>query len=242
MTVSTDLPANPTANPTGGVEKHPAAVAAMFSQLARRYDLVNAVVSFGQNYGWRRATTIAIDPQPGERILDLAGGTGSSAAPLARLGAEVAVCDISEGMMAVGRSRHPDIDFIAGDASSLPFADNSFAKATVTFGIRNMPDVPLALRELARVVRPGGKLVICEFSQPTGLLMSRVYPLYLRYILPIIAGVITRDKQAYTYFAKTIIEWPAPVEFARIITDNGWQRVGYRNLSGGIVALHRATK
>jgi len=214
----------------------------MFSDIAGRYDLVNDVVSFGRNRSWRRATTKAINPQPGQQILDVAGGTGSSAAPLAALGAEVTVCDISPGMIAVGQQRHPALQFVLADATDLPFPTSTFDKVTVTFGIRNMPNPAAVLQELARVTKPGGQLVICEFSQPTNAIMRWSYPIYLRFVLPVIAGLITCDKAAYTYFAKTIIEWPDQVAFAKLIRDNGWRRVGYRNLTGGIVAIHRATR
>lgn len=222
--------------------KAPAHVAAMFNVIAKRYDLVNTVVSFGRNRGWRRHTTAAINPGPGEQILDAAGGTGSSAAPLAAAGAVVTVCDISDGMIAVGRRRYPEIQFIVADAGGLPFEAETFDKVTVTFGIRNMPNPPKVLAELARVTKPNGKLVICEFSQPTNYWLRKVYPLYLEYVLPVIAGAITRDRGAYTYFANTIVEWPNQVQFARLIKNNGWHKVGYRNLTGGIVAIHWATR
>jgi len=222
--------------------KDPARVAAIFNTIARRYDLVNDVVSFGRNQKWRRVTTQAIDPQPAERILDVAGGTGSSAAPLVATGAHVVVCDISAGMIEVGRRRHPNIEFITADAEDLPFDADVFDKVTITFGIRNMPDPAAVLRELARVTKNGGKLVICEFSHPTNPLLRLGYSFYLRYVLPLIAGLITKDKSAYDYFARTIAEWPNQIEFARIIANSGWKKVGYRNLTGGIVALHRATK
>ncbi|MDR2703108.1 MAG: class I SAM-dependent methyltransferase [Cellulomonadaceae bacterium] len=225
-----------------GGEKDPARIAAMFTALAPRYDLVNDLVSFGQNRAWRVATTAAVDPQPGERILDLAGGTGASAAPLAARGAQVTVCDISPGMIEVGRRRHPALDFVAADGANLPFADGHFDKATVTFGVRNMPDAPKVLRELARVVKPGGRLVICEFSHPVARPLAGLYRWYLTNILPKIAAIATGEPQAYRYFANSILGWPSQVDFANQIANNGWRRVGFRNLSGGIACLHRATR
>jgi demethylmenaquinone methyltransferase/2-methoxy-6-polyprenyl-1,4-benzoquinol methylase len=176
------------------------------------------------------------------RVLDLAGGTGTSAEPLAAAGAKVTVCDISTGMLQVGRSRFPNIDFVQGDALELPFESASFQVATVSFGLRNTRDPAVALRELARVVEPGGRLVILEFSHPRHVALRAAYQPYLRYVLPTVAGVITGDRDSYEYFAESIKQWPNQHELVELMTNTGWDGAKYRDLTGGIVALHEATR
>src|SRR5882672_5754495 len=139
----------------------------MFDAVASRYDLTNDVLSLGQTRLWRRAVTRALDPRPGDRILDLASGTGSSSVPFAAAGAYVVPCDFSAGMLGVGKRSHPELSFVGGDAMRLPFADGVFDAVTMSFGLRNVSDVDAALAEVARVTRPGGRLVVCEFSHPT---------------------------------------------------------------------------
>jgi demethylmenaquinone methyltransferase / 2-methoxy-6-polyprenyl-1,4-benzoquinol methylase len=221
------------------LEKDPAEVAAMFDEVAARYDLTNTVLSLGQDRGWRTAVTRALDLQPGERVLDLAAGTATSSAALARTGADVVGCDFSLGMLRAAKS-HDGVELVAGDALRLPFADASFDAVTISFGLRNTADLDLALRELLRVTRPGGRLVVCEFSHPTWAPFRTVYVEYLMRLLPAVARRVSSDPDAYVYLAESIRAWPAQAELAARISAAGWQRTQWRDLTGGIVALHRA--
>ncbi|CAM3477172.1 demethylmenaquinone methyltransferase [Isoptericola cucumis] len=224
------------------LEKQPAEVASMFDGIATRYDLVNDIASLWQDRRWRRATVDAVAALPGERVLDLAAGTGTSSEPFADDGALVVPSDFSLGMLQVGKQRRPDLSFVAGDATRLPFADASFDAVTISFGLRNVVDTDAALREMLRVVRQGGRLVVCEFSTPTWEPFRVVYQEYLMRALPVIAGAVTRDRGSYDYLAESIRAWPDQPALARRMLDAGWEHVAYRNLSGGIVALHRGTR
>jgi demethylmenaquinone methyltransferase/2-methoxy-6-polyprenyl-1,4-benzoquinol methylase len=223
--------------------KQPRDVAVMFDRVARRYDLTNDVLSLGQDIRWRRAVADALELTPGQAVLDLAAGTGTSAHALATA-ADVTVvpCDFSLGMLRAGLRRHPDLPFVAGDALRLPFADASFDAVTISFGLRNVHDPDAALRELARVTRPGGRLVVCEFSQPVWRPFRVVYTEYLMRMLPAVARAVSSNPDAYVYLAETIRAWPDQRALAGRIGAQGWTRVAHRNLSGGIVALHRATR
>lgn len=223
------------------LDKDPHDVAAMFDGVARRYDLTNDVLSLGQDRAWRRATLTALHAVPGEKVLDLAAGTGTSSEPLADAGVRVVPCDISTGMLAVGKQRRPDLPFTAGDATALPFADDSFDAVTISFGLRNVVDTVGALEEMRRVVRPGGRLVVCEFSTPSWKPFRAVYDGYLTKALPAVARVVAKQSAAYSYLAESIQDWPDQVGLARLMKQAGWGSVAYRNLTGGIVALHRAT-
>ncbi|MBO9569932.1 MULTISPECIES: demethylmenaquinone methyltransferase [Cellulomonas] len=224
------------------LEKDPRDVASMFDAVARRYDLTNDVLSLGQDRAWRRATLAALDAQPGETVLDLAAGTGTSSEPLADAGVHVVPCDLSTGMLREGRRRRPDLPFVAGDALHLPFADASFDAVTMSFGLRNVSDVDAALAELLRVTRPGGRLVVCEFSRPTFAPFRVVYTNYLMRALPPVARAVSTSPEAYVYLAESIREWPDQRALGRQVRRAGWDQVAYRNLSGGIVALHRAVR
>lgn len=213
----------------------------MFDTVAPRYDLVNDLLSLGQDRHWRARTVEAVDPRPGQRILDLAAGTGTSSRPFADAGALVVAADLSEGMLAVGRRRQPDLAFVNADALALPFADGAFDAVTISFGLRNVEDVPTALAELRRVTRAGGRIVICEFSTPTWPPLRRVYRDYLLRALPRIARATASNGVAYDYLAESILAWPDQPGLADLLAGAGWRSVGWRNLSGGIVALHRAT-
>jgi demethylmenaquinone methyltransferase/2-methoxy-6-polyprenyl-1,4-benzoquinol methylase len=158
------------------LDKQPHEVAAMFDDVAERYDLTNDVLSLGQTRLWRRAVAQAVDARPGQRVLDLAAGTGSSSLPFAAAGAQVVAADFSLGMLRVGKRAHPGLDLLAGDALRLPFADAAFDAVTISFGLRNVSDVDAALVEMARVTRPGGRLVVCEFSHPTWAPFRTVWP------------------------------------------------------------------
>ncbi|AEG43367.1 demethylmenaquinone methyltransferase [Isoptericola variabilis] len=224
------------------LEKKPAEVASMFDGIARRYDLVNDLISLGQDRRWRRATVDAVAAMPGEKVLDLAAGTGTSSEPFADDGALVVPSDFSLGMLRVGKERRPDLPFVAGDATRLPFADGAFDAVTISFGLRNVVDTAAALREMLRVVRPGGRVVVCEFSHPTWAPFRTVYMEYLMRALPLVAGVVTKQKSSYEYLAESIRAWPTQAELAHLMLDAGWEQAQYRNLSAGIVALHRAVR
>lgn len=218
-------------------------VSTMFDEVSPRYDLINDVVSAGQTRLWRLATTRAVQPTAGMRVLDIAAGTGTSSAAIAKRGAHVTAADFSEGMLAVGRERQAGnelVEFVQADALDLPFDDDSFDAATVSFGIRNFSDPKRALAEMRRVVKPGGRIVVCEFSHPPVALVRGPYELYARRVMPRIAGVLNRDaKEAYRYLNESIEAWPSQEEFAAWVREAGFERVAYRNLTFGIVALHR---
>lgn len=221
------------------LSKSPRDVAAMFDGVARGYDRTNAVLSVGNAALWRIATVRAVDPKPGERVLDIAAGTGTSSAALAKSGAEVIALDFSAGMVEEGRKRHPDLVFVQGDAMKLPFADGEFDVVTISFGLRNVQQPQVALAEMRRVLKPGGRVVICEFSRPPLAVLRAGYHAYLRYVMPLIAGAASSNPEAYRYLFESIREWPAQPELARWLRDAGFERVGFRNLTFGVVALHR---
>ena len=214
----------------------------MFDAVARRYDITNDLLSFGQDRRWRKAVVDAVAPQRGERVLDLAAGTGTSSEPFVSAGATVVPCDFSLGMLAVGKRSRPGLAFTAGDATRLPFADASFDAVTTSFGLRNVVDAHTALREMARVTRSGGRLVVCEFSHPTTRLFRTVYVEYLMRALPPVARLVSSNPDAYVYLAESVRAWPDQAALASRISAAGWLDVRWRNLSGGIVALHRARR
>ena len=212
----------------------------MFDGVARRYDITNTVLSLGQDRSWRRATRAALQIGAGDKVLDLAAGTAVSTVELAASGAWCVAADFSVGMLAAGSRR--DVPKVAGDATKLPFADGVFDAVTISFGLRNVVDHAAGLREMARVTRPGGRLVVCEFSTPTFRPFARVYKEYLMQALPRMARAVSSNPDAYVYLAESIRAWPDQPDLARRIADAGWSTVQWRNLSGGIVALHAAVK
>ena len=224
--------------------KQPHDVAAMFDDVAPRYDLTNAVLSLGQDRGWRRATARALGLRAGETVLDLAAGTGTSSVALAASGATVVACDFSLGMLRVGvrRNAHPLVSYVAGDGLRLPFRDASFDAVTISFGLRNLHSLDDGLRELARVTKPGGRLVVCEFSHPTWAPFRRIYVDYLMRALPAMATRVSSNPEAYVYLAESIRAWPDQRALASRIAENGWTGVAWRDLTGGIVAIHRARR
>lgn len=223
------------------LEKRPGDVAAMFDHVSSRYDLMNTLMTGGLDRVWSRALRLAVAPHPGDVVLDLAAGTGASSAALARgTGARVVACDLSQGMIDVGRARHPEIEFVRGDATALEFEDDSFDAVTISYGLRNVEDPDAALREMARVTRPGGRLVVCEFSTPTNPLFRALYRTDLRTVMPLLARLASSDDDAYDYLAESILSWHDQETLGRMVAGAGWVDVEYRNLTGGIVALHRA--
>src|SRR5690606_23961144 len=190
------------------LDKQPHEVAAMFDDVAERYDRTNDVLSLGQDRLWRKAVERAVAAGPGERILDLAAGTGTSSEPFRAAGAGVVPCDFSLGMLREGRRRRPYLPFVAGDAMRLPFADGSFDAVSISFGLRNVQDPAAALAEMLRVTRPGGRLVVCEFSHPTWRPFRTAYLNYLMRALPAIARRVASNPDAYIYLAESIPVWP----------------------------------
>ncbi|SED58849.1 demethylmenaquinone methyltransferase [Ruania alba] len=222
--------------------KDPREVAGMFDGVAPAYDLTNDVLSMGMDRLWRVQTRAAVAAAPGERVLDLAAGTGTSSEPYADAGIDVVPCDFSAGMVAVGKRRRPDLDFVVGDATALPFADATFDAVTISFGLRNVVDTTAALAEMFRVTAPGGRLVICEFSTPPNAAWRGLYGFYRDQVLPRVASLVSSNTDAYSYLSESIADWPDQRALAGLLHEAGWRSVAYRNLSGGIVALHRATK
>ncbi|MGV9665850.1 demethylmenaquinone methyltransferase [Nocardia niigatensis] len=222
------------------LDKQPRDVASMFDGVAKRYDITNTVLTGGVDYYWRRVTRKALALRPGERVLDLAAGTGVSTVELAKSGAWCLAADFSQGMLAAGRWRN--VPMVAADAMALPFADDSFDAVTISYGLRNVSDPDLALREMLRVTKPGGRLVVAEFSTPTFAPFRTVYMEYLMKALPRVATGVSSNPDAYVYLAESIRAWPNQPQLAMRIADAGWSAVRWRNLTGGIVALHRAYK
>ncbi|WP_018505178.1 demethylmenaquinone methyltransferase [Parafrankia discariae] len=256
-----------------GLDKKPDQVAAMFDQVARRYDVTNTVLSAGLDRTWRTATARALALAPGLRVLDLAAGTATSSRAFAAAGAEVVACDFSLGMLAEARRRLADattragagagaasagagtgtgggrgaagegrVVLTAGDGLRLPFADGSFDRVTISFGLRNVAEVDVCLAELLRVTRPGGVLAVCEFSRPVWRPVRTAYLEYLMRALPAVARAVSSSPDSYVYLAESIRAWPGQAALAESIRAAGWTRVGWRNLSGGIVAVHRAVR
>jgi demethylmenaquinone methyltransferase/2-methoxy-6-polyprenyl-1,4-benzoquinol methylase len=222
------------------LDKDPAEVAAMFDEVAPKYDRTNTVLSLGQDRRWRKAVAQALALRPDQTVLDLAAGTATSSVALARSGARVVACDFSLGMLREGRGR--GVPLVAGDALRLPFRDGAFDAVTISFGLRNVADTRQALGELLRVTRPGGRLVVCEFSHPTWKPFRTVYTEYLMRLLPAVATKVSSDPSAYVYLAESIRAWPDQAGLADQLRAAGWSGVGWRDLSGGIVALHRAVR
>ncbi|GAB2527552.1 demethylmenaquinone methyltransferase [Paramicrobacterium agarici] len=225
--------------------KQPEQVSAMFDEVAERYDITNDVLSFGNDRLWRIALRRAVDPRPGDRVLDLAAGTGTSSAALAATGATVVAADFSPGMIAEGRRRFghlPNIDFVEADATNLPFGDDEFDAVTISFGLRNVVDPKKALAEMLRVTKPGGRLVVCEFSTPPAAAVRSAYNLYIAKIMPLIVRLVSSNSEAYTYLNDSIRAWPNQKGLARWLREAGWGNVEYRNLTAGIAAMHRAFK
>ncbi len=220
------------------LRKDPGDVAAMFDGVARRYDLTNTVFTVGQDRRWRRLTRRALALQSGERVLDLAAGTAVSTEELRRSGGRCVAVDFSLGMLRAGAAR--DVPKVAADALHLPFRNEAFDAVTISFGLRNIADPHQALQELHRVTRPGGRLVVCETGQPRWALVRAVRDAALERVVPAIGRRLSSNPDAYAYLAESVCAWFRPAELARLIGEAGWEQVGWRDLTFGAVALHRA--
>lgn len=222
------------------LDKKPFDVAGMFDAVGSKYDITNTVLSFGLDHYWRRRTRERLGLKPGEKVLDLAAGTAVSTVELAKSGAWVVACDFSQGMLAAGKDR--DVPKVVGDAMYLPFADNTFDAVTISYGLRNVHDFEAGLREMARVTKPGGRLLVNEFSTPIVPVFRTIYKEYLPHVLPLVAKVFSSNPEAYEYLAESISAWPHQDELAAVINRSGWTDAGWQDLSLGIVALHSAVK
>lgn len=220
--------------------KRRADVAEMFDGVASRYDLMNDLMTGGLQRQWRHALEHALAPRPGQRILDLAAGTGTSSRGLADAGALVIAADLSFNMLAEGRKRQPDLPFVNADALQLPFPDDTFDAVTISYGLRNVEDTVAALSEMRRVTAPGGRVVIAEFSTPTWTPFAAVYREWIMAALPALAKPFSSNPRAYSYLAESILAWPDQQGLADLLREAGWRDVEWKNLTGGIVALHRA--
>lgn len=224
------------------LDKNTHDIASMFDQVATRYDLMNGVMSMGQHIYWRKKTVEAVGAVAGQRILDIAAGTGTSSEPFADAGVDVVAADLSAGMLEVGRKRRPDITFVQADVTDLPFEDEEFDAVTMSYGLRNVANYPKALAELYRVTKPGGRIVVLEFSTPAFKPFQKVYKEYIMKAIPALARRVSSNPESYVYLAESIIDWPDQDRLAHHFEDAGWESVKYRNLTGGIVAIHRGFK
>jgi demethylmenaquinone methyltransferase / 2-methoxy-6-polyprenyl-1,4-benzoquinol methylase len=225
------------------LDKRPRDIAAMFDGIAERYDLINDVLSLGQDRYWRRVVATAVGAGPGQAVLDIAAGTGTSSQALTRAGARCVACDFSLGMLQAGAPRQPErVSLVAGDGLALPFRDESFDAVTISFGLRNMADPDAGLAEMLRVTRPGGQLVICEFSHLASHTLDALYSRYLAAALPLVARRLSGSGEAYSYLAESIADWPDQRQLARRIAAAGWADAAWRNLTMGVVAVHRARR
>ena len=223
--------------------------AAMFDSIARRYDLLNRVLSAGLDGGWRRRAIRELGPRPGQVLLDLCTGTGDFAfAALGVPGTRVIGLDVAREMVRIGRSKagrlglSSRLRFGLGDAENLPLADGSIDGALIAFGIRNVPDRSRALAELARVMKPGGRLVILEFGIPPNRLFRAVYFFYFRHILPVLGGILSGNRKAYDYLPDSVMKFPAADRFEALGRDSGFGKSRATRLAGGIVTLYVFTR
>jgi demethylmenaquinone methyltransferase/2-methoxy-6-polyprenyl-1,4-benzoquinol methylase len=226
----------------------------VFHSVARRYDLMNDLMSGGLHRAWKDALLTAVNPPKGDRpfaLLDLAGGTGDVAFRVAQAGGantRVTVCDINAEMLAVGAERaaqrglDPAVTFEQGNAEELPYPDKSFDCVTIAFGIRNVPRIDRALAEAHRVLKIGGRFLCLEFSAVDVPGLDALYELYSFKLIPRIGQAVTGDREAYQYLVESIRKFPRPPVFARMIEDAGFRRVSFRQMTGGVVALHSGWK
>ena len=226
-------------------------VAGGFHSVAAKYDIMNDVMSFGIHRFWKRYTIEVSGARPGMKVLDLAGGTGDLTAKFSHLvgeKGEVVLADINDSMLKVGRTKLRDrgivgnVSYVQANAEALPFPDNHFDIITIAFGLRNVTDKDAALRSMNRVLKPGGKLLVLEFSKPQHELMRKVYDLYSFKVLPKMGEIITKDADSYEYLAESIRMHPDQETLKQMMVDAGFEQVDYTNMTDGIVALHRGYK
>lgn len=223
------------------LNKTPAEVSAMFDEVAHAYDKTNDLLSFGQSHYWRYRLKRAIRPQSGQKILDIAAGTGTSSMALMVPGVKIVAADFSKGMLEEGKKRYPELEFVFADAMKLPFSDNEFDVVTMSFGLRNVSDRKVALKEFLRVLKPSGRLVICEFSHVPGPL-GVLYRFYLKNILPKISKLMSKNPAAYDYLSESIMAWPKQEELKKDIENAGFSDASWKSLTLGVVALHEGVK
>jgi demethylmenaquinone methyltransferase/2-methoxy-6-polyprenyl-1,4-benzoquinol methylase len=226
-------------------------VAEVFHSVAAKYDLMNDLMSAGVHRLWKRFTIELSGVRQGNRVLDIAGGTGDLARQFSRLvgpAGEVVLADINASMLKVGRDRLLDkgvagnIRFVQADAEALPFPDNHFDVITIAFGLRNVTHKDAALRSMLRVLKPGGRLLVLEFSKPRNQLLSKAYDVYSFTLLPMMGKLVTNDSESYRYLAESIRMHPDQETLKGMMGEAGFERVTYHNMTGGIVALHRGIK
>ena len=226
-------------------------VAEVFHSVANKYDVMNDLMSMGIHRLWKRYTIELSGVRPGQKVLDLAGGTGDLAAKFARIVGQtghVTLSDINNSMLNVGRDRLTDkgilgnVDFVQANAECLPFPDNHFDLITIAFGLRNVTDKDAALKSMNRVLKPGGKLLVLEFSKPTVKALNPIYDTYSFKVLPFIGKLITNDADSYRYLAESIRMHPDQDTLKDMMKNAGFEQCDYFNLSAGIVALHRGYK
>ncbi len=226
-------------------------VAEVFHSVANKYDVMNDLMSFGIHRLWKRFTIELSAARPGHKILDIAGGTGDLASAFANIVGDqgnVVLADINGSMLEVGRERMVDrghtsnVDYIQANAEELPFPDNYFNCITIAFGLRNVTDKQKALESMFRVLKPGGRLLVLEFSKPTSQLLSKVYDEYSFKALPLMGKLVTDDADSYKYLAESIRMHPDQETLKAMMQKAGFDPVTYHNMTGGIVALHRGIK
>jgi demethylmenaquinone methyltransferase/2-methoxy-6-polyprenyl-1,4-benzoquinol methylase len=226
-------------------------VRGVFDAVASRYDLMNDLMSGGIHRLWKRFTIELCAVRPGQTILDIAGGTGDLAARFSRLvgqDGKVILADINAAMLEVGRDRLIDkgasdnIEVVQADAQYLPFADNSIDCITIAFGLRNVTDKAIALQSMLRVLRPGGRLLVLEFSKPTSPLLGKIYDQYSFQILPAMGRLVAQDADSYRYLAESIRKHPDQETLLAMMADAGFVESRYHNMTGGIVAVHQGFK
>ena len=213
----------------------------MFDEVAHAYDKTNDLLSFGQSHYWRYRLKRAVRPQSGQKILDIAAGTGTSSMALMVPGVKIVAADFSKGMLEEGKKRYPELEFVFADAMKLPFSDNEFDVVTMSFGLRNVSDRKVALKEFLRVLKPSGRLVICEFSHVPGPL-GVLYRFYLKNILPKISKLMSKNPAAYDYLSESIMAWPKQAELKKDIENAGFSDASWKSLTFGVVALHEGVK
>ena len=233
------------------VEEKARRVAHVFHSVAQRYDLMNDLMSMGIHRLWKKLTVERAAVRPGQTILDIAGGTGDLTAKFVKkVGptGRVVLADINASMLNVGRDKllnmgvGHQVDYVQANAEELPFSENTFDRITIAFGLRNVTDKDKALRSMARVLKPGGRLLVLEFSKPTNSVLEKLYDHYSFQVLPRIGQLITRDADAYRYLAESIRMHPDQETLKRMMGEAGLDRVEYTNMTNGIVALHTGIK